>query len=869
MEALLAQMAPGVDFSDKLGKPVKRPDEKDDPAEHTEGKDASKQNSVPRTSPGQSPHDLEATTACGNTIRDFMKLNHAKTRSGHDDSPPDLSDGESEDDDIAFIETGLSKTNLTLSPDEAVATRIVPERPVFSSGEASLLDTRNLPWGKDIDSSLLRVHRFVGKASDIHLIPLLEKIASMQRRSLSVFPRAQRTEFWNFPSGLIEPPPSLDKVHQSWPEPDLADKLINSYFSRANRDSPILNEAEFRHEYYEQPELRDDHEWVAVALGVFMVASHYVNDPRTWMDPKDRHSQGVQWWNCARSISWTLCPNLKPIRKIQSLLLSILFQLGTPLSVSTSWGLLGVAVRTLQDYGAHRKLTARKLAMSRVDEENFKRTFWVAYSWDRELSTALGRPLMMQDEDIDIDLPLEVDDEIIYKAPENGPVPQQPEGKPALISGFISTLRLDEIIGRTLKTVYALHKVKARYGVNGRAWDERLVAEIDLALNNWLDTVPEHLRYDPHQENDEYLVQSSLLYTKYYQCQILVHRPFISSSKSSASLNFPSLAICTNAARSISHVVDNLKKRGLATQSGLSIGFRASKAGTILLLVVWGAKRNGGRVSSSALSDLKRAISVLKSMENQWQVCGKVRDVLESLVASSELVIPEDGNEQGSKRTRDDVSREDSFSSSVSPPENSNGADEGEAGARKVAGKKADHTKGLTSQLPISTKQLASSGPNLSSGETGTTQSSPSSQQSGAAAMVQSTDPSDELLADAIGNPFSLFTPLAMGVGSSPAASGAGLDYMMGSNQELNQAILTPSIFDNMSFTPADLNQAGQAQGAAEMQADSMAAAESNNPLANYAFELLQKPNIWGLDDDYLNFLQQQAQQQRQPAGPV
>ena len=69
------------------------------------------------------------------------------------------------------------------------------------------------------------------------------------------------------------------------------------------------------------------------------------------------------------------------------------------------------------------------------------------------------------------------------------------------------------------------------------------------------------VRWDPTRENILFLNQSANLYANYYQLQIAVHRPFIPSPRKPSPLSFPSLAICTNAARSSIHVLDVQYKR--------------------------------------------------------------------------------------------------------------------------------------------------------------------------------------------------------------------------------------------------------------------------------------------------------------------
>lgn len=111
-------------------------------------------------------------------------------------------------------------------------------------------------------------------------------------------------------------------------------------------------------------------------------------------------------------------------------------------------------------------------------------------------------------------------------------------------------------------------------GFVGPQWEQHIVAELDSALNKWVDSVPDHckhvaplssivlirtrlaVRWDPNIEHLVFFGQSATLYATYYHLQIIVHRPFIPSPRKPSALSFPSLAICTNAARSCIHVLD-------------------------------------------------------------------------------------------------------------------------------------------------------------------------------------------------------------------------------------------------------------------------------------------------------------------------
>lgn len=86
------------------------------------------------------------------------------------------------------------------------------------------------------------------------------------------------------------------------------------------------------------------------------------------------------------------------------------------------------------------------------------------------------------------------------------------------------------------------------------------------------------MKWDPKRENAEHFRQSAMLLTIYYWVQvrvfagkcfltlsvegkILVHRPFIPKPGEAALLDFPSLAISSNAARSCIRVLDVVLQR--------------------------------------------------------------------------------------------------------------------------------------------------------------------------------------------------------------------------------------------------------------------------------------------------------------------
>ncbi|KIP05404.1 hypothetical protein PHLGIDRAFT_151979 [Phlebiopsis gigantea 11061_1 CR5-6] len=176
---------------------------------------------------------------------------------------------------------------------------------------------------------------------------------------------------------------------------------------------------------------------------------------------------------------------------------------------------------------------------------------------DRGMCSLLGRPCTFHDEDIDIDYPLECDDE--YWEPEDPLMAfKQPPGKPSTVAFFNCTLRLNKIHAYALRSIYSLKRSKL---TTQPEKVQELVSDIDSRLNSFIDSIPDHLKWDPHQPNLMFASQSAILHSWYYSTQIVVHRPFIPTPRRPSPLTFPSLAICTNAARSCIHVLDRQFQR--------------------------------------------------------------------------------------------------------------------------------------------------------------------------------------------------------------------------------------------------------------------------------------------------------------------
>ncbi|KAK7466198.1 Gypsy retrotransposon integrase-like protein 1 [Stygiomarasmius scandens] len=486
-------------------------------------------------------------------------------------------------------------------------------------------------------------HRFFGKSSGAMLIQtaidLKQEYTGREIDLKRVILGQRRPEFWQ-PNTWENTFVEVEHPEYVFPEDDLLHSLIDEYFINVNVFLPLLHRPTFERQVAEKLHFTNDM-FATVVLLVCAVGSRYTDDRRVLLDGVDSwHSCGWKYFDQVQLVRKSL---LAPpsLYDLQFYCLSVQFLQGSS-APHSCWTMVGIGIRLAQDVGAHRRKVSRPMS---VEDELWKRAFWVLVCMDRMVSTALGRPCAIQDEDYDLDLPIECDDEY-WEHPDPSKAFRQPPGKPSTVSAFVLTLKLNRILAFALRTIYAINKSKILLGFAGPTWEQQLVAELDSALNQWIDSVPDHLRWDPNREDDVFFNQSVNMYAQYYHLQILIHRPFIPSPRKPSPLAFPSLAICTNAARSCSHVIDIQRKRNLAAGGGRCkllpfSHISAFTAGIVLLLNIWGGKRSGLSTDpKKEMADVNKCMQLLRSCEDRWHSSGRLWDILFELACVGDLPLP-------------------------------------------------------------------------------------------------------------------------------------------------------------------------------------------------------------------------------------
>ncbi|KAK7048214.1 Zn(2)-C6 fungal-type domain-containing protein [Favolaschia claudopus] len=403
-----------------------------------------------------------------------------------------------------------------------------------------------------------------------------------------------------------------------YPDNDLMESLVNLYFANFHPTTPVVHRPSVEQAIAEGLHLRDVG-FGGVLLAILGLASRYSSDPRVLIDGNSL-SAGWKFINQIRIPRRLFEPTIHEVQ-IYCLMSYYALQCSVP---QIAWVYIGIGIRFLQQRGQYKQKP--KGYKINAEDELWKRTFWSFAVLERMLCLILGHPMCLHIENYDIDFPLEVNDEYWDQDLT------QPPGMPSQLTYFVWHLKLCEIVGETTRKLYGSRKSKMMMGWDGPQWEQRVVGELDLAMNDFLDSIPAHLRWDStNPPTGVFFDQSATLHLTYNYARIAIHRPFI--HKRHAVLSSSSLASCINAARAVVHIADAWlsKLQRIPLPSLINPVFIS---GIILVLNMIATKRAGLSMDHNEDPILvDTAMEILKFAEYRLQTVGRLRDLLAELKA--------------------------------------------------------------------------------------------------------------------------------------------------------------------------------------------------------------------------------------------
>ncbi|KAF5625004.1 DUF1446 domain protein [Fusarium sp. NRRL 52700] len=348
-------------------------------------------------------------------------------------------------------------------------------------GEASVV--RDSPGDGEVAEEVIQMsliagggHHFVGSTSGLLLANLLQSRHQ---------PSSSLTTSWkpNSLPGLTSP-----QTNSGLPPKPLASELLKAYCSHDHLCYPFLSTKSLYRSLdavYDDSSAKDpvDAFFVDMTLAIGTAQVHKFN----WNGVYDAETH----YNRAMTrLADVLARD--GIERLQALLLVCQYRMGTTSSNTTTsvWHLIGVAARTCLEMGLHRAATyalpqTLDEATRKVKEEEMetrRRCFWSLVALDRVTSLALGRPLALQLEDIDVDLPPSSTADQLPG--DSSPLSSAPYGTPqyrAATSVFVHIVRYRLICG---KIINALHRSAKHVTVPNTSYEEMRTA-LARELQEW------------------------------------------------------------------------------------------------------------------------------------------------------------------------------------------------------------------------------------------------------------------------------------------------------------------------------------------------------------------------------------------------
>ncbi|PPQ94986.1 hypothetical protein CVT25_003738 [Psilocybe cyanescens] len=412
-----------------------------------------------------------------------------------------------------------------------------------------------------------------------------------------------------------------------YPDNDLLESLVSLYFEKTNSLIPVLH-----HPTFMKSLAVGQHHWDPsfgmTVLLVCALGSKYSPDPRVLLHSDSSGlSSGWQYFSQV-PVHRKLILSKTSVYDLQYFCLAAQY-LFTSSLLQSSWNVLGMGLRYALELGAHRRKGFNEPPS--VENELRKRAFWAIVCLERTASSLLGRPCAYPHETFDVDYPIECDDEYwVAEDPEKAF--EQPAGKPCSITAFVYLIKLCEVLGFTLRTLYSNKKSRILSGFIGGEWEGRMVAALNSSMKEWRDSLPDYLHWDPQRQDSLFFNQLVNLHATYHYVDMQIHRQSLSKNSSLAAST--SLERCTNAAMLCARILETGTTRGLCILPNTLVA--AFTAGSILVLAI--LKREPGWIGGPGQEekDFERCVNVLKECGRKWNLAGRFFDVLTEIGSMNE-----------------------------------------------------------------------------------------------------------------------------------------------------------------------------------------------------------------------------------------
>lgn len=402
----------------------------------------------------------------------------------------------------------------------------------------------------------------------------------------------------------------LKKNSAGPPNDEMGDVILEAYLTRVHLRYPFLDRAEILERHanrFSQSNLTPQDQYgtfkiyMIYAIGATMLR---LTEQYDYTPPETFFMTALQYISAARESH--------SVHNIEAMTLLVLYNLRSP-SNSGIWYMIGLAIRTCIDLGLHREAYYSNLAP--YEGQLRRRLFWTVYFLERVIAVSLGRPYSIADRDIDVLMPLEIDDTVrdanlIARTLASTPTSPtfQPSGKSSNITLAIQSFGLKRLESHIQETIYRVDRSIVS-----------LVSEINpimKMLEEWHRALPPSSPYE-----QDYLGMH------YYKAVRLLLQPFLTILPPADTR----IALCLQASGQLCQIFKRLHQRDSYGHSfiGLHSVFIAGVTMCYCLFIspsLW---------TFSVSNDLRACSSALFVMAERTPVVKKYRDALENVIGAT------------------------------------------------------------------------------------------------------------------------------------------------------------------------------------------------------------------------------------------
>ncbi|UZO29776.1 uncharacterized protein OCT59_023235 [Rhizophagus irregularis] len=550
--------------------------------------------------------------------------------------------------------TSYRNSSSSTSSDSSQSGVLNTSLPTLDGKDSPIIDDLNEVMGiLSIDEN--KQVRYHGRSSGLYL---LRKSDKYKDGILSIKNRSN----WGHQGEVIASTQNFDLLKRSelteLPSQEISDHLLELFFTHVHPILPFI----YKPRFFDQ--LKDKNHLPHLLLNaIYSFAALFSDRIDIRRIPEDRTTAGDIYFDRAKALLDNDYDKAR-VSTIQALLALSLREYGVG-RVTRAWLWSGMAARMAQDLGMHRNNEKwHPINLTREEREEQKRVFWACFVLDRIPSAHLGRPLAIDEKDVDAAHPSEEEEDEFEPLPfkmehvtvssTSSPISSSNNsliGSPVSsnnsnhsqknsgcrahsVSRFNHLLKLCEIMGRVIQNVYAIRSAHVSMTT------DTVLSILDSSLTSWYISLPPHLRYNPSsdQPSDP---PTLVLHILYYSALMLLHQPYSAGQQSSHN-------ICSQAANAITEIAETLMKRNILKHSLNVVVYCVFTASVIH---TYNATQEDNSISQPAKVNLAKSINVLNELKNIWPTAHKYVDLLNGLVDLKDVQLDSSLSLKGSTNT--------------------------------------------------------------------------------------------------------------------------------------------------------------------------------------------------------------------------